>query len=177
MVTKKKSVKSEENTEKKTKRKSSGRKSSKKTTTKKMSKEDIQRELNAIADAKLAAAGVKTEVKYEDITPEEATSIGKPIDEAIMEFLKEPSNLQEYDEYQPIMNVLTRMYETSEEKYQNVRFMKERKTIIVDLDKKIYKDLDKEINRIKTQLGYDTLKFNGVEDITRNRIMIMIRVK
>ena len=94
-----------------------------------------------------------------------------------MEFLKEPSNLESYDEFQPIMNVLTRMYETSEEEYKNVRFIKERKTIVVDLDKKIYKDLDAEINRIKTQLGYDTLKFNGVEDITNNRIMIMIRMK
>lgn len=165
-----------------TKKKTTTKKTTKKTTTrkatsKKLSKAEIQKELNAIADAKLAAAGVKPEVKYEDITPEEAASIGKPIDEAIMEFLKEPSNLQDYNEYQPIMNVLTRMYETSEEEYQNVKFMKDRKTIIVDLDKKIYKDLDREINRIKTQLGYDTLKFNGVEDITNNRIMIMIRMK
>lgn len=148
-----------------------------KTTKKKLTKEQIQRELNAMADAKLAAAGVKPAAKYEDITVEEAVNIGKPIDEAIMEFLKEPSNLESYDEFQPIMNVLTRMYETSEEEYKNVRFIKERKTIVVDLDKKIYKDLDKEINRIKTQLGYDTLKFNGVEDITNNRIMIMIRMK
>lgn len=148
-----------------------------KTTKKKLTKEQIQKELNAMADAKLAAAGVKPVAKYEDITVEEAVSIGKPIDEAIMEFLKEPSNLESFDEYQPIMNILTRMYETSEEEYKNVRFIKERKTIVVDLDKKIYKDLDKEINRIKTQLGYDTLKFNGVEDITNNRIMIMIRMK
>ena len=170
MVTKKKSVKSEKKTK-------TTKKTTKKTTSKKLTKEQIQKELNAMADAKLAAAGVKPEIKYEDITVEEAVNIGKPIDEAIMEFLKEPSNLESYDEFQPIMNILTRMYETSEEEYKNVRFIKERKTIVVDLDKKIYKDLDAEINRIKTQLGYDTLKFNGVEDITNNRIMIMIRMK
>ena len=173
-------TKNKETSTKKTVKKSKSNKVTKKsktTTVKKPSKEDIQRELNAIADAKLAAAGVKSDVKFEDVKVEEAVDLGTEIDKAILDFLKEPSNLEDYNEFQPIMNVLTRMYETSEEEYQNVKFIKERKTIVVDLDKKIYKDLDKEINRIKTQLGYDTLKFNGVEDISTNRIMIMIRMK
>jgi len=163
-----------------TKKKTTKKKTTKKTTKpveKKLTKEQIQQELNAIADAKLAEAGVKKPDKSQEITLEEAVSIGAPIDEAIMEFLKEPSNLESYDEFQPIMNVLTRMYETSEEEYKNVRYIKERKTIVVDLDKNIFKDLNKEINRIKTQLGYDTLVFNGMEDLVHNRIVIMIRLK
>ena len=132
--------------------------------------------MNAIADAKLAAAGVKKPASQE-ITIQEAVELGTKIDEAIMDLFKAPSTIYDVGDLQPIMNVLTRMYESSEDDYLNVRYIKEKGTIVVDLDKNIFKDLNKEIERIKTQVCCDTLRYTGVEDVQHNRIMIVIRIK
>ncbi len=140
-----------------------------------ITKEDIQKALGEIADQKLKEAGVKP-TQGKTLSVEESVKVSENIDKAIMEFFTESLSSDVPFEWQPIMNVLTRMYEASEEDYQNVKYNKEKNSITINLDGSRYA-LNKELANIKTQLCCDTLSYNGVYDTTNKRVFIVVRKK
>lgn len=179
----------EEKAEKKkiTRKKSTAKKTAKKTTTPKKprvkkqetvvmpTKEEIQAALKDITNQKKVENNIN-QPRYEEVTIQDAVDLGSKIDDAIAELLKEPASNENFGIWQPVMNVLTRMYEASEDDYQNVKFIG-KGTIVVNLNKKIYNDVNKEINRIRNQLSMDTLSYEGIDDKANNRIAIIIRKK
>jgi len=138
-------------------------------------KEEIQAALKDITNQKKIENNIN-QPRYEEVTIQDAIDLGSKIDDAIAELLKEPVSNENFGVWQPVMNVLTRMYETSEDDYQNVKYIGNNR-IVINLDKKIYSDVNKEINRIRTQLSMDTLSYEGVDDKANNRIAIIIRKK
>lgn len=75
-------------------------------------------------------------------------------------------------EWCSLFNILTRMYETNEEEYVNVKFNENKKTLLVDLDEKIYKSVQSEISKIKVVSGYSSLKYSGTAE--NGRLLITI---
>jgi hypothetical protein len=75
-------------------------------------------------------------------------------------------------EWCSMFNILTRMYETNEEEYVNVKFNENKKTLLVDLDEKIYKSVQSEISKIKVVSGYSSLKYSGTTE--NGRLLITI---
>lgn len=172
-----------------TSKKSTTKKETKKTTTQRKprvkkqktvvmpSQEEIQEALKEINAQKKLENNIETP-KYEEATIQDAVDIGVDVNKAIEELLKDNSEqVVNYGEWQSVMNVLTRMYETSEEDYQNVKYIPNKNVITVNLNKDLYKDYNTEIKKIKNQLCIDVLKYEGINDDINNRIVIIIKKK
>lgn len=183
MARAKKETSDETKVTKKTTRKTTKKKTAKKTSVKKMktvempSQEDVQAALREITAQKKLENNI-AEPKYEEATVQDAVNIGVDVNKAIEELLKDNSEpVENYGEWQSVMNVLTRMYETSEENYENVKYIPSKNVITINLNKDLYKDYNTEIKRIKNQLCIDVLKYEGINDDINNRIVIIIKKK
>lgn len=135
--------------------------------------EDIQNALKEILAEKMI--GVK---EFDPSLVEETSNEVVKIEENVFSIFDTMIDVRPPLYLQPIMNVLTRMYETSEDNYKNVKYNETNKTLQINLDAKQYPDVDKEISRIKYQLCYDTLKYEGHKlDGESPRILIVISEK
>lgn len=160
------------NTKKKTTKKKTTKKSTVKKTTPVVTSEQLKAEADKIATEMLRSQGFGDllDKKQEEPTPEDTTS-------KVDAFLKSlEQDVAETDiplDWQPIMNVLTRMYEAGEDQYNNVKFYKS-KGIIVTLDKKQYNNSQQEFQRIKFNLNYGSLKYDMQEDDSKTVIRITL---
>lgn len=118
-----------------------------------ITKEDIDKAISELLDVKLTEAGI---VKNNEPPIISDSDIYKLLSNEVEEDCSEPTL-----EWQPVFNVLTRIYEASDDEYKNVKFSKKKDCITVTLDAKVYKSLKEEITRMKTALCTTVLKFNG----------------
>ena len=135
-----------------TKKKTTKKKNTKKVETKKI---DLKAEADKIANEMLAQNGIARDT---EIPADKA--VDEPLGDKVDEFFKSiEKDLEETDvplDWQPTMNVLTRMYETGEDKYSCVSYRN--KKIIVKLPKTTY-NADKELSRIKFQVANDAFRY------------------
>jgi hypothetical protein len=138
-----------------------------------ITQEDIQKALAEIVSEKMV--GVK---QFDEKVVEQPTEINTNVLDNLFAQFEQINPSQTPLHLQPIMYVLTRMYEASEVDYMNVKYNSEDGTIQINLDGNIYKDVDYEVNRVKNQLCYDTLKYKGHTLKGDNpRILIVISTK
>ena len=132
---------------------------------------DMKKEAEKIANEKLASQGLThTEEPNEDNSAETISKV-----DSFLKSLEE--DIAETDiplDWQPTMNILTRMYEAGEDQYNNVKFYKS-KGISVNLNKKQYNDSYKELQRIIFNLSSDAFKYDMKED--KEKIVITITLK
>ena len=137
-----------------------------------ITEEDIQKALKEIMEEKMI--GVK---EFEPQLVEE-TPTNEEVLETVISLFEKKESTQPPLYLQHNMNVLTRMYETSEDNYKNVKYNPLDKTLQINLSAKQFPNLNKEIDRIKYQLCYDTLKYKGyVLEGESPRILIIISEK
>lgn len=129
-----------------------------------ITKEDIDKAISEMLDAKLSEAGI---VKSNEPPIISDSDIYKLLSNEVEEDGSEPTL-----EWQPVFNVLTRIYEASDDEYKNVKFSKNKDCITVTLDAKVYKSLKDEITRMKTALCTTVLKFSG--DISNDIMTVNI---
>lgn len=137
-----------------------------------ITQEDIQKALEEIVDTKLEQYGVTKHVIEEEPTISDIDMV------ALMHSMLFDNDVQSSPitlEWQPIFNILTRMYESNDSEYNNVRYNKRDDNIIVVLDKNIFKSVDTELIRIKNAICSDALKYEGM--FNDEKLMITIRKK
>lgn len=145
-------------------------------------KSDLKKEADKIIDEILASKGIvhnQSSEQVSDQVSEQVTSKSDQVSEQVTSkvdsFLKDlEQEVSDTDiplDWQPIMNVLTRMYEAGEDRYDNVKFFKS-KGIIVTLDKKRYNNGKDELQRIIFNVGCDSLNYDLEEYDDKNVIKI-----
>ena len=150
----------------------------KKTTKKKVSKpkitkEQLQAEALKLANEKLASNGIQ-----EIETPIETNNDNKRIEELL---LQEIGDNTEYSdniplEWQGVFNMLTRMYETSEETYNKIKYNSVKNLIQVILDTEHFVPKN-EYHRIIGALNYSTLSYDLIEKPEENKFIVEIKIK
>lgn len=143
-----------------TKKKTTKKKTTKKTTKPQVTREQLQAEADKIVNEMLAHNGI---AKDTEIPADKA--VDEPLGDKVDEFFKSiEKDLDETEvplDWQPTMNVLTRMYETGEEKYNCVSYRN--KKIIVKLPKTRYNPTS-ELARIKFQVANDAFRYTVTGD-------------
>lgn len=118
-----------------------------------ITKEDIDKAISEMLDAKLSEAGI---VKSNEPPIISDSDIYKLLSNEVEEDGSEPTL-----EWQPVFNVLTRIYENSDTEYTHVKYSKNKDCLTVTLNTNIYKSIKDEINKMKNALCITTLKFSG----------------
>ena len=141
---------------------------------------DLKKEADRIIDEILASKGIVHNQPTEQVSDQvevKSDQVSDQVTSKVDAFLKDlEQEVADTDiplEWQPIMNVLTRMYEAGEERYDNVKFYKS-KGIIVTLNKKVYNDAQKELQRIIFNVGCGSLKYDVKEDDSKTVITITL---
>lgn len=142
--------------------------------TEEITMDDISNAMKEIVNEKMREAGI--------VQKEEQNTVKEPsynIDEQYYKSFimnADSNNIDEVTyEWQPIYNVLTRMYECSEENYLNVKYDGKTDSIYVNLDKNVYKSEETELSKIKMSLCSDAIKYNM--KVSDDRIIIHIEKK
>ena len=129
--------------------------------------ETIKKEAERIVNEKLASSGLTS--KQEEVIPE-TNNIETKVDDFFKSLKEEVADTDIPLDWQPTMNVLTRMYESGEDKYEYVKFYKS-KGIIVNLSKKKY-NKDKELQKIKFNINSSSFNYDVTE--TNDNFVIKI---
>ena len=143
-------------------------KSEPKTYTTEVSLEQIQdaikQEAERIVNEKLASSGLDS--KPEEVVPESNTE--SKVDDFFKSLQEDVAETDIPLDWQPTMNVLTRMYESGEDKFDYVKFYKS-KGIIVNLSKKKY-NKDRELQKIKFNINSSSFNYD-VEEFDDNFVI------
>jgi len=125
--------------------------------------DDIKAEADKIANEMLASKGI-THNQHSDQVSSQVTDqvASNSMDDKVDAFFAslEKESIEVPLDYQPTMNVLTRMYEAGEENYEHV-FYQANKTIIVKLQKPRYNP-NMELQRIKFNVDNSNFKYTIV---------------
>jgi wyosine [tRNA(Phe)-imidazoG37] synthetase (radical SAM superfamily) len=134
---------------------------------------DLKKEADRIIDEILASKGIVHNQSTYQVSDQVSDQVTSKVDAFLKDLEQEVADTNIPLDWQPIMNVLTRMYEAGEERYDNVKFYKS-KGIIVTLDKKVYNDAQKELQRIIFNVGCGSLKYDVKEDDSKTVITITL---
>lgn len=134
-----------------------------------ITKEDIEKALAEIVDEKMVEYGVAKK-------PEPQQSVDDVDMVAMMHAMlfEDNANMNTTPtlEWQSIFNVLTRIYESSDDEYNNVQYNSIKDNIVVMLDPKVYTSLDTELTRVKNAVCASSLKYEGYINETQMIITI-----
>ena len=108
---------------------------------------------------KLASSGLDS--KPEEVVPESNTE--SKVDDFFKSLQEDVAETDIPLDWQPTMNVLTRMYESGEDKFDYVKFYKS-KGIIVNLSKKKY-NKDRELQKIKFNINSSSFISNLLKSL------------
>ena len=125
----------------------------------KITMDDIKAEADKIANEMLASRGIE---HNEQVTNQVSEQVTNQVSEQVDSFMEELKE-EVYDtdiplDWQPTVNVLTRMYESGENTYEFVKFYKS-KGIIVKLPKKKY-NKDIELQKIKFNINSSSFYYD-----------------
>ena len=131
--------------------------------------DDIKAEADKIANEMLASKGIAHNQPSDQVSSQVSSqvsdqvtsnSMDDKVDAFFASLTKENESSEVPLDYQPTMNVLTRMYEAGEENYEHV-FFQPNKTIIVKLQKPRYNP-NMELQRIKFNVDNSNFKYTVV---------------
>jgi predicted DNA-binding protein YlxM (UPF0122 family) len=131
--------------------------------------DDIKAEADKIANEMLASKGIAHNQPSDQVSSQVSSqvsdqvtsnSMDDKVDAFFASLAKENESSEVPLDYQPTMNVLTRMYEAGEENYEHV-FFQPNKTIIVKLQKPRYNP-NMELQRIKFNVDNSNFKYTVV---------------
>ena len=127
-------------------------------------KDAIKQEAERIVNEKFASSGLDS--KPEEVVPESNTE--SKVDDFFKSLQEDVAETDIPLDWQPTMNVLTRMYESGEDKFDYVKFYKS-KGIIVNLSKKKY-NKDRELQKIKFNINSSSFNYD-VEEFDDNFVI------
>lgn len=129
--------------------------------------DDIKAEADKIANEMLASKGITHNQPSDQVSDQVSSQVSDQVenmDDKVDAFFasleKENESIEVPLDYQPTMNVLTRMYEAGEENYEHV-FYQANKTIIVKLQKPRYNPTV-ELQKIKFNVDNSNFKYTIV---------------
>lgn len=129
--------------------------------------DDIKAEADKIANEMLASKGIthnqpsdQVSSQVSDQVSDQVENMDDKVDAFFASLEKENESIEVPLDYQPTMNVLTRMYEAGEENYEHV-FYQANKTIIVKLQKPRYNPTV-ELQKIKFNVDNSNFKYTIV---------------
>lgn len=136
-----------------------------------ITKEDIEKAINEMLDTKLAEYGV-SKIDEQPVSGIDSTDMVAMMN---MFLFEDRSTSSPTLEWQPIFNVLTRVYESSDDEYKNVKYNSKNDNIVVTLNTSIYKSLENEMTRVKNAICSSSLKYEG--SVVGDKLVILISKK
>ena len=126
-----------------------------------ITQEDIEKALAEMLDSKMAEYGVTKNNEPQQSV--DATDMVAMMNAMLFEDNESISTTPTI-EWQSVFNVLTRIYETNEDSYKNVKYDSQKDAIVVVLEKATYPSLSMELTRIKNAVCASSLNYDGIEN-------------
>lgn len=126
-----------------------------------ITQEDIEKALAEMLDSKMAEYGVtKNDEPQQSV---DATDMVAMMNVMLFDNNESMSTTPTV-EWQAIFNIATRIYETNEDSYKNVKYDPRKDAIVISLDKTTYPSLSMELTRIKNAVCASSLNYSGIEN-------------
>ena len=126
-----------------------------------ITQEDIEKALAEMLDSKMAEYGVTKNNEPQQSV--DATDMVAMMNVMLFDNNESMSTTPSL-EWQAIFNIATRIYETNEDSYKNVKYDPRKDAIVINLDKTTYPSLSMELTRIKNAVCASSLNYDGIEN-------------